>query len=388
MPNESNNHFIVGRAVVLLLALSFHQLSYSQKHFEGTVTYTIEYDWPEDREVSKTMYHTEEVYTFKGAKFKSKFASFVGDITLVTDIEEVTAIFTVYMHFDTVAEVMTLSQWQKKNQVGTGKLIHTKEKKEIAGYTCMKAFKVENDDTLTVWYTKELRRTHHPIFGELPGVPLQLSFIQENGFRVNYTATEVIEQKIDDLVFEIPEDAEIKVYEEPKPPKEVEPEWIEWEAQGLIYDIYFGETFTSYTLANGWRSDTVSGAYHEIYFDPYSEKNRFEKKEWGLENSYKCYYFVDGKPYTGPISDTLDPSYIDPEYVFKANCINGKVQGKGVITNLEGTALQAKAMFVDGELVGEVLNMQNSSGDVIKIIYEEGSGTPVSREVLEDIKIK
>jgi hypothetical protein len=52
------------------------------------------------------------------------------------------------------------------------------------------------------------------------------------------------------------------------------------EEDGFIYDQYVGGTIAGFSLADGWRRDTINGGYNkEMYDNPYMSSLRFEKKQ-------------------------------------------------------------------------------------------------------------
>jgi len=143
------------------------------------------------------------------------------------------------------------------------------------------------------------------------------------------------------------------------------------EDDGLIYDQYLGETIAGYLLADQWRVDAHNGGFNKrLYGNPYVASTRFEKE------LLIAYRFAQGKLFTGQIEDTLrvhfTPSAIagyfngKPYYeskelllIFRANCINGLLEGKGVLCVLVpqygifNNLPLSSCFFENGEMVGE-----------------------------------
>ncbi len=47
----------------------------------------------------------------------------------------------------------------------------------------------------------------------------------------------------------------------------------------LTYNQYVGETIAGFTLADGWRRDTINGGFNKEFYDsPYVSSLRLEKK--------------------------------------------------------------------------------------------------------------
>ena len=153
----------------------------------------------------------------------------------------------------------------------------------------------------------------------------------------------------------------------------------------LTYNQYVGETIAGFTLANGWRRDTLNGGFNkEIYDNPYVESTEFDKN---LASTITAYKYQDGKLFTGRIEDTLEvrftPNKIrgylsgQPYYeaqeltvILRADCVNGMLQGKGVlVAQLVGFGMYnnlklSECTFEDGEIVGTVKNYDLNSIDV------------------------
>lgn len=141
----------------------------------------------------------------------------------------------------------------------------------------------------------------------------------------------------------------------------------------LTYNQYVGETIAGYTLANGWRRDTINGGFNkEIYDNPYISSIRFEKK---YRDEIISFMYKDGKLFTGVITDTLTLSFTPnkiagyfngkPYYeskdlivIFRANCVSGLLQGKGVLCGLVpqygiyNNLPLSECNFENGEIIG------------------------------------
>ena len=161
----------------------------------------------------------------------------------------------------------------------------------------------------------------------------------------------------------------------------------------LTYDQYVGEFIAGYTLTDGWRVDSINGGYNkQIYSNPYIRDIRFEKQGG---RDMVAYRYKDGKLFTGKIEDTLTLTftppivrghlYGNPYYesenitaIFRADCINGVVQGRGVLAgNIKNLSfyknmLLAECNFENGELIGtaKFWDINSINYDVVdKAIY-------------------
>ena len=168
----------------------------------------------------------------------------------------------------------------------------------------------------------------------------------------------------------------------------------------LTYDQYVGHSIAGYTLADGWRIDTINGGYNkELYTNPYIRDIRFEK-QGGRE--MVAFRYKDGKLFTGKIEDTLTLTFTPPVVrghlygkpyyesenitaIFRADCVNGVIQGRGVLAgNIKNLTfyknmLLAECNIVDGEMIG-----QAKFWDVNSINYDVVDNTFYIKEKIYD----
>ncbi|WP_107038689.1 hypothetical protein [Brumimicrobium mesophilum] len=169
---------------------------------------------------------------------------------------------------------------------------------------------------------------------------------------------------------------------------------------GLTYNQYVGETIAGYHLADGWRKDTINGGFNkEIYDNPFIESTRFDKQ---MSSNLKAFKYVNGKPYTGRVEDTIlisftpdkirgylngKPYYESKELtvILRGDCVNGMMQGRGILAGqLVGFGMYnnlklAECIFEDGEIVGIVQNW-----DLNSIEFEINDRKIHSRETTKD----
>lgn len=142
---------------------------------------------------------------------------------------------------------------------------------------------------------------------------------------------------------------------------------------GLTYDNYLGENIAGSTIAEGWRLDTISGGLNKKVGNPYVKNITFAKQSY--DKNLRFYRYKGGKLFTGAVIDTLTvtftPSkivgylYGKPYYeskdltvIFRANCVNGLLQGRGVLCGLVpqygiyNNLPLSECNFEDGEIIG------------------------------------
>lgn len=104
-----------------------------------------------------------------------------------------------------------IKKQQEKMKVSVNQ---TGEQKDIAGYACQKAIVSFTDSTtstetaLHVWYTKDLKISTNNKhiqgpFASIEGSMLEYS-ISQQGFSMQFTATKVVKEAVEDAKFEIP----------------------------------------------------------------------------------------------------------------------------------------------------------------------------------------
>lgn len=169
---------------------------------------------------------------------------------------------------------------------------------------------------------------------------------------------------------------------------------------GLTYDQYIGETIAGFSIAEGWRQDSINGGFNKkIYNNPYVSSQGdyigFEKNR-SLE-LFKFYYYKEGRKFTGKILDTLNLSYSHPrgvgtyyyfetsyekkdvKMIFKADCINGLIQRVGTLSDLNSKKVLSHCNFDNGEIIGEVMTIGLMSKFIYKTKYDKESSIAVDR---------
>lgn len=156
---------------------------------------------------------------------------------------------------------------------------------------------------------------------------------------------------------------------------------------GLTYNQYVGETIAGYTIANGWRKDTINGGFNkEIYDNPYVSSLRFEKQK-GEEKI--VYRYENGKLFNGRVTETITvrftpdkiagylpngQSYYESKDItveFSADCVDGLLQGRSVLLGvvpqygLYNKLPLSECYFENGEIVGTCKHWDLNSVDFI-----------------------
>jgi GLPGLI family protein len=103
---------------------------------------------------------------------------------------------------------MNPDNWAERNRPYDGIVFtNTKETKDIAGYSCIKAIgQTHNGTTVTVWYTRNLvpeTRNYDPIFRTLDGLPLEYE-LAKGKVRIFYRVSSISFNPVPASKFDIP----------------------------------------------------------------------------------------------------------------------------------------------------------------------------------------
>jgi hypothetical protein len=163
------------------------------------------------------------------------------------------------------------------------------------------------------------------------------------------------------------------------------PDYLQTEypkSDGLTYNQFVGEHIAGFSIAHGWRRDTINGGFNkEIYTNPYISSVRFTKQDG---SDHKAYRFENGKLFSGFITDTLKLNFTpnkvqgylsgNPYYesknitlLLRVEVVRGLLQGKAVLCGivpqygLYNNIPLSQCFFEDGEIVGVCKNWDLNS---------------------------
>ena len=119
----------------------------------------------------------------------------------------------------------------------------------------------------------------------------------------------------------------------------------------LTYNQYVGETIAGYHLADGWREDSINGGFNKkVYWNPYAnlDYNRFQLQQYNETGVY--FYYKLGRKFTGLVKEEYISPYTKQKIIFKAECIKGLLQGKGVLLDKKTGKIIAECEFTNGRM--------------------------------------
>lgn len=152
---------------------------------------------------------------FKDNNFSAYMTAGMGALTasFISNSESETFTQVIRLFTDTYFVVQKKEEIEKENQQIDIEIKPTNETKMIAGYNCRKAIVSVKGDTPVVYdiyYTNDINIKNsnfsNPYF-KLDGVLMEYR-MQKFGLEMQFTATSVTKEKVDDAVFEVPENCE------------------------------------------------------------------------------------------------------------------------------------------------------------------------------------
>lgn len=152
---------------------------------------------------------------FKDNNFSAYMTAGMGALTasFISNPEKQTFTQVIRLFTDTYFVVQEKEEIQKENQQIDIEIKPTKETKMIAGYNCKKAIASVKGDEPTeyeIYYTNEIGIENsnfaNPYF-KLDGVLMEYR-MKKFGLEMQFTATSITKEVIDDAVFEVPDNCE------------------------------------------------------------------------------------------------------------------------------------------------------------------------------------
>lgn len=202
--------------LTFLILSAFTLQSFTQKNFEGTVTFKITYgEFPPEMVGYESMLPKESITKLKEGNSKTTQTSAMGTNITISDKE---GNVTILMNM--MGQKIAIKESIDKEKDATSKPIITyvDETKKIAGYTCKKAELkfADTDEVMVVYYTEDISTlATNPQIGVngLKGFMMEYS-INNQGIEMIISASTVTKEKISDAEFTVPSDYEVMTKEE------------------------------------------------------------------------------------------------------------------------------------------------------------------------------
>ena len=187
---------------------SFTAADAQKKLNEGKVVFEISYPGMQLDPQQAAMLPSESVTYVKNGKSRTEQKMGMGmNQVMITDAVAKTAVTLVDMMGNKTAIKTSKEDMEKeeaKAEKPTVKLLD--ETKEIAGYKCKKAEITDaKGNKTTLFYTKDIEaaRGGKGPFAGIDGFPMEFEMKQPS-MSIKLTATKVVEEKVDDVMFSVP----------------------------------------------------------------------------------------------------------------------------------------------------------------------------------------
>ena len=196
---------------ILILFILISNVFFSQK-FQGTITYSIDYDLPEIMEPQRSMLPSEMKTYCKKSSSRVEQKTAMGDQIVISNIN--TGESTLLMNMMGQKMAIEIGNQDKDENESTPNIVYLEDSKTIAGYLCKKAtytvFIEEQQDSMTMdlYYTSEIPSIYNAQFNQLNGLPLEYT-INTQGMSMTFEAINVELNKQSKSLFEIPKEYEI-----------------------------------------------------------------------------------------------------------------------------------------------------------------------------------
>jgi GLPGLI family protein len=199
-------------AIVFLLFL-FSSISSIAQSFEGRIVYKINIKGDFSPQEKMMLPNEAKLFT-KGENSRMEMSLGLGmSTTTISDLKTGDAVSLMNFLGSKYAIESKGADANRDEYMKNANLEITKESKAIAGYSCQKAIvtytdpQTKNTNEMEVWFTKELNFNNDFVkgpFQKIEGAMLEFNLIQQ-GLNMNFQATLVSLEKVNDKQFEVPE---------------------------------------------------------------------------------------------------------------------------------------------------------------------------------------
>lgn len=191
---------------------------------QGTITYSLIYNLPANKQAMAAMLPQEYIVIFKDdlSQFKMDMGMFSTLVIANNNTKETLTLTEIPIQNKKIAVKMNKIQTEKMEEIqGENKnfeITPTTETKLIATYNCKKYVCTDKKTgtQIDVWTTQDIKLPSNTItssFKNVKGVPIQFS-TQAQGMKVKITLKTIVEEKVSDINMAIPKDYESMSFDE------------------------------------------------------------------------------------------------------------------------------------------------------------------------------
>lgn len=210
MKTNKKNVLLVLGTLLFLYTGFFSEISAQSlfsKDFRGSIVYRITFDSTDlHSDIARLMPHKMQI-DHAGDFTRTHISSPVSNYTLIFNQKEHTSTLLLNIE-DSLKYAIRRNTMPEAKTAKQPAILTTSETKNIMGYNCKKAFLVEKNDTLPLFYTQEIVVQHsgmEPKYHKIPGVLLDFYERSATGLLIRYQAVSVEEIRFKKRDFDIPQ---------------------------------------------------------------------------------------------------------------------------------------------------------------------------------------
>lgn len=208
---------MIRSSLLLICLLSLRLSGVGQTDFEGKVISSVKVLEAPEKLKGKESLLGQILTTFHSeGRVRAEQTGALGTTVIIKDPVKKEVVMLMDMLGQKIAMVLPVDKKTTADDYGLSisgrKLSLTGEKKQIAGYTCVKAVVGEGADQQEVWFAEELRDMPGVEKG-MPGMPMDY-ILRTNGMKMQLTVTEIREEDIPESLFRIPAEYAVKTQKE------------------------------------------------------------------------------------------------------------------------------------------------------------------------------
>jgi GLPGLI family protein len=195
--------------LTIAYSLLLTTLALSQNTFEGTISYTMDFQGLPP-EAAAYMAGAETKTYIKGDKSRAESVTAFSTTIIITDGAAKTQVRLMDAMGQKYMIKTSLDDYKKKYNPDDIKVKLIDETKTIAGYKCKKAEVTMKDkdgkeNLVIVWYSDEVPtyKSDFKMFGDIPGMLMEYE-IKQQGMTIKFTCKSIVNEKISADKFEIP----------------------------------------------------------------------------------------------------------------------------------------------------------------------------------------
>lgn len=195
-------------ALISITAFSFFANA-QKKVSEGKVIYELSFPDMELDAATASMMPSEMTIYFKDYLMRTEMNMGMGmsTVSISNGKEKITTVLTDIMGNKSAVKMTEADMEKQKSRVPKYEIINSDAAKEIAGYKCKRADIKSKDGDFSVWFTGDIAVKNSNWDSPFKGINgfLMEFVMNQGGMNMKLSAKNVIEEKVNDSMFTVPE---------------------------------------------------------------------------------------------------------------------------------------------------------------------------------------